>query len=231
MKKLLPKFFAQPPAKLLAILLVAFTIAIVSLFFHDRQRNLTNLYVMEKQLSETRQDLLGYTTFTAYLNESKKAITEQTIFLAAKVDRDYIHVEHVQKSILGLKSEATVILKYAVEYSFGFDLRPDRFAIVGDAHSITITLNKPELVAAPAVSIQSHDIPSSGFFIDEQAEIIELHKQLTTVVNNRAKDIQQEEAIKALCEKKLGDFLRDFLSRQPNVRGVPVIKFAYKSPG
>ena len=88
MNKLFPKVLAQPPAKLLAIFLVAFTIGIASLFFHDRQRNLTNLYVMEKQLSQTRNDLLGYTTFTAYLNESKRAITEQTKFLAAKVDRD-----------------------------------------------------------------------------------------------------------------------------------------------
>ena len=61
MNKLLPKFFAQPSAKLLAVFIVVFTIGIVSLFLHDRQRNLTNLYVMEKQLSATRQGLLGRT--------------------------------------------------------------------------------------------------------------------------------------------------------------------------
>ena len=88
MNKLLPNLFAQPPSILFKSVLVASSITIVSLLFYDRQRNLTNLCVMEKQLSETRADLLGYTTFTAYLNESKKAITEQTKFLAAKVDRD-----------------------------------------------------------------------------------------------------------------------------------------------
>ena len=60
MNKLLPKFCAQPPAKLLAVFIVVFTIGIASLFLYDRQRNLTNLYVMEKQLSVTRNDLLGY---------------------------------------------------------------------------------------------------------------------------------------------------------------------------
>ena len=183
---------------------------------------------MEKQLSATRNDLLGYTTFTAYLNESKKAITEQTKFLAAKVDRDYVHVQHIQKTIFGFKSEATIILKYSVEYSFGFDLRPDRYTLTGDINGIIVTLDKPELVAAPSVRILSHEIPSAGFLVDEKAEIIELQRQLLTVAQNRAKDIQQEEAVKALCEKKLGEFLRDFLARQPNVRAVPIIKFSYK---
>ena len=228
MKKLLPNTFTQPPSSLFKSALVASTIAVVSLFFYDRHRNLTNLYVMEKQLSETRTDLLGYTTFTAYLNESKKAITEQTKFLAAKVDRDYVHVQHIQKTILGFRSEATIILKYTVEYSFGFDLRPDRYTLTGDTNGMIVTLDKPELVAAPSVRIVGHEIPSAGFLVDEKTEIIELQRQLLIVAENRAKDIQQEEAVKALCEKKLGEFLRDFLARQPSVRAVPIIKFSYK---
>jgi hypothetical protein len=32
-----------------------------------------------------------------------------------------------------------------------------------------------------------------------------------------------EEAVIALCERKLGEFLRDFLAKQPNVRAVPMI--------
>jgi len=35
-------------------------------------------------------------------------------FLAVKIDREYVHVEHIQKSMLGIKSEATMIMKYAV---------------------------------------------------------------------------------------------------------------------
>ena len=60
MKKLLANLFTQPPSRLFKSALVASTIAIVSLLIYDRQRNLTNLYVMEKQFSETGNDLLGY---------------------------------------------------------------------------------------------------------------------------------------------------------------------------
>ena len=35
-------------------------------------------------------------------------------------------------------------------------------------------------------------------------------------------------AVIALCEKKLAEFLRNFLAKQPNVKAVPVISFAYK---
>ena len=52
----------------------------------------SKLHAVEKTLSETQQDLLGYTTFTQYLEVTKKAISGRTKFLAAKIDRDYIHV-------------------------------------------------------------------------------------------------------------------------------------------
>jgi len=38
----------------------------------------------------------------------------------------------------------------------------------------------------------------------------------------------QEEPIRALCEKKLVDFLRDFIGKQPGVKQVPAITVVYK---
>lgn len=226
---------ASSPVTILASLLIAALIGGASTygFIHYRQEGspqdlLSKLLRVKQELSATKDDLLGYTKFTDYLTESKKAIEGQTKFLAAKVDREYVQVEHIQKSTLGWKSDATIILTYAVEYSFGFDLLPDRFTVTGDTSGITITVSKPELVASPAVNMLSHEIPATGIFIDEQAAVITLQQQLFTMAQKRAKDIQREETVTALCEKKLGDFLRDFLSRQPNVRLVPVIKFAYK---
>lgn len=186
------------------------------------------LETVEQQLSATQKDLIGYTKYTEYISESKKAIEERMQFLAAKVDRQYVQIEHIQKSTLGIKTGATVILKYSVEYSFGFDLRPDRFTVSGDKKGITITLNRPELVAAPAVNMLSHEIPATGFFINEQDEVIELQQQLFGVAKTRANELKSDEAVIALCEKKLAEFLRDFLAKQPNVGVIPVIKFAYK---
>ena len=84
------------------------------------------------------------------------------------------------------------------------------------------------MVASPAVNILSHEIPSTGFFIDEQAAVIGLQRQLFAVAKRRAVTIRNDEAVIALCEKKLAEFLRSFLAAQPNVKSVPVIRFAYK---
>ena len=91
-----------------------------------------------------------------------------------------------------------------------------------------MTLSKPDLIASPSVQKVTHDIPSTSVFIDEKSAIIQLQQQLPAIAKRHANEIKNEEAVIALCEKKLSEFLRDFLSRQPNVGVVPVIKFVYK---
>jgi hypothetical protein len=215
-----------------ASVLIAVIIAIIgiSAYRHtqqEQQETLAKLFVVQEELSTTRQDLLGYTQFTDYLTQSKAALTEQMKFLAAKVDREYVQVQHIQQSTLGFNSDATILIRYAVEYSFGFDLRPDTFSISSDKDGITVTLSKPELVASPAVNILAHEIPSTGIFIDEKAAVIALQQQLFALAKRHAVQIQRDEAVIALCEKKFAEFLHDFLEKQPNVKVVPAIKFAY----
>jgi hypothetical protein len=145
------------------------------------------------------------------------------------IDRNYVHVEHINRSALGIKSDATIILNYAVEYSVGYDLSPESFSCSsGDATGITVTLKKPELVASPAIGAISHEIPGKGLLIDEKEQVIALQQQLTIAAEKQGNAISMEEAVIALCERKLGEFLRDFLAKQPNVRAVPMIKFAYR---
>ncbi|WP_291985698.1 hypothetical protein [Candidatus Accumulibacter sp. ACC007] len=66
----------------------------------------SRLHAVERTLSATQQDILGYTTFTQYLEVTKKAISGRTKFLAARIDRNYVHVEHINRSALGIKSDA-----------------------------------------------------------------------------------------------------------------------------
>lgn len=221
--------------KIIAAVIVALVVGGAATYGYVQYRNseverglLSRLLNVEEQLSQTKQDLLGYTKYTDYLAMTKTAMSEQMKFLAAKVDREYVQIEHIQKEKFGvIKSDATIIINYAVEYSIGYDLKQDSFSISGDTGGITVTLHKPELVASPAVRIISHEIPSKGVLIDEQAAVIALQQQLPPVALSRAKAIQSDEAVIALCEKKLGAFLRDFLAKQPNVKIVPVIKFVY----
>ena len=207
----------------------AATYGVVRYQQNEEQRELlAKTLTMQEELATTRKELLGYTKFLDYMTVTKKTMTEQMKFLAAKVERKYVQIEHIQNSTLGLKSDATILVTYNVEYSFGYDLNPDSFSIFGDKDGITIMIGKPELVATPAVNIRSYEIPGTSMLIDEKTAVIKLQQRLFPIAMKQANDIKNEEAIKALCEKKLTEFLRDLLSKQPGVSSVPTIKIAYK---
>ena len=99
-----------------------------------------------------RDQLFGYTRYTDYLAPGKKVMTEQAKFLAAKVVRNYQLVENLQAGWLGLKSNASVVIPYSVEYSFGYDLKASDFELNATPNGLEIKLGKPVLVAAPAVT-------------------------------------------------------------------------------
>ena len=202
---------------------------VINFYLSNRQELdlMTRVKDAEQDLSQTRQNLLGYTKYTDYIVASKAAVSEQMKFLAAKVDREYQIIEHVQETTMKMTSDATIIVRYAVEYSVGYDLKPDSFSISGNGSYIIVTLKKPELVASPSVKIVSNETASKGIFTDEKSATIKLQQKLHDVAVRSGKLVQAEEPIIALCEKKFGEFLRDFISKQPGVKSVPAIKFKY----
>ena len=221
--------------KIVVSVIVALLIGAIGTFgvvqYREKQEQLdllARLHTMEEVLSETKKEFLGVTRYTDYLTTTKTALTAQMKFLAATSDREYVHIEHIQRSRLGLKSEATIIVKYAVEYSAGFDLRPENFSLSADKSGILVTLKKPQLVASPAVKLISHEIPSNSVLIDEKSAVIELQQKLHHVALKQGQNVVKQEAIVALCEKKLANFLHDFLSKQPNVTIVPALRFSYQ---
>lgn len=103
-----------------------------------------------------------------YISSGKQVLSEQAKFLAATVVRDYHLIEHLKTSQLGWTSDATVIVEYKVEYSFGFELKPGDFEIRAIPSGIEVKIGKPVLVAPPAVTPGPHEIPRMGFLTDEK---------------------------------------------------------------
>ena len=93
-------------------------------------------------------------------------------------------------------------MKYAIEYSLGFDLRPEKFSVSADESGIVVTIGRPQLVASPSVKILSHEIPSKGILIDEKEAVIQLQQQLHDIAALKGREISREEPVVALCEKK-----------------------------
>lgn len=181
----------------------------------------------ERQLTRTHEELVGYTAYTTYLSKGKQSLREQARFLAARVVREDHWIQHLQRDMLLFRSEGTVILKVSTEYSFGFDLAPDKFDVVATDSGIQVKVGKPMLVAAPAIKLLSYEFPSTGLLVKEEQAALELMKRLPNDYVARGTVLASDEAIKALCEKKLAEFLRNFLAKQPGVSVVPDITVAY----
>lgn len=196
--------------------------------YDERKKALENVLRAQAEAASATRKLLGYTKYADYLSVAKQAIEEQMKFLAAKVVREYVHIEEIQKDALQLKSDATVIVKYSVEYSFGMDLKPESFELLGTASGIEIKIGKPTLVAAPTVKPLSYEIPGVGGLVDEKGTVTEIHHKLPALAQRHGAAMASEDAIRALCKMKLMEFLCDFLAKRPGVQQVPVISVVYK---
>ncbi len=175
-----------------------------------------------------KDQLLGYTKYTDYISAGKQVVTAQAKFLAVKVVQDYDLVEHLEAGKFGLTSRASVVVNYSVEYSFGFDLKPDSFDIRPTPAGMEVRIGKPTLVASPAVTPLKHEVMSMGLLTDEKTAVIHIHQRLPAIALAKGQAMALEEPIRAACEKKLVEFLRDFLSKQPGVKQVPTITVALK---
>lgn len=187
---------------------------------------------LQVELATAKKALVGYTKYPDYLGAAKQAAAEQMKALAVKVTRESIHLESPQEEPPGpksdakseTKSEATVIVKYAVDYTFGFEGKADSFELVGTPTGIELKIGKPKLMATSAVRPLSHGAASKAELTEEHMAVI---RKLPSVSQKQGTAIALDDATQALCEKKLLEFLHHFLAKQPGVKQVPSILVSY----
>jgi hypothetical protein len=184
--------------------------------------------LLQETVTETERTLLGQTTYVRYLQEGKRQLTASQKFLAATVRQPNAVTQVIDQSVLGFHSTGTVAIWYSVEYSFGFDLAPDRYDVVSDRDGIRVLVGKPRLVATPAVTGLRYKVLSGGLLVDEKAAVIKLYAEAARYAQARGERLAEEPAIQALCERQLAAFLREFLLRQPDVTTVPHIAVVYR---
>ena len=175
--------------------------------------------------------LLGYTKYKDYLAASKSVLGERTKFVETTVVRRYTVNRGVESSLLGLKSRGALVVTYAAEFSFGYDLAPGSYDIVDTPAGIEIRVASPTVVATPAVRDLHHQVLESGWFTDERPAALKLYEDSSNVARAEGARMQSDAEIVALCERTLTAFLHDFLAKQPGVERVPAITVSYKHAG
>ncbi len=174
------------------------------------------------------RELIGYTKYTTFITASKQALTGQMSLLAAKVTREEGVTQVVERNFFpGLSSSGTVAIWYSAEYAFGFDLSPDQYEVRSVPGGIEIAVKKPRLVATPAITNLRHKVLAAGLVTDEKAVALKLQQEAASNALKQGNAMANDAAILALCEKKLVEFLRSFLQKQPGVQAVPFISVVY----
>ena len=189
--------------------------------------------IAESMGERTTKDgtLLGYTKYKDYLSASKSVLGERTKFVGTTVVRRYTVNRGVESSLLGLKSRGALVVTYAAEFSFGYDLAQGSYDVVDTPAGIEIRVASPTVVAAPAVRDLHHQVLASGWFTDERAAALKLYEESSNVARAEGARMQSDAEIVALCERTLTAFLHDFLAKQPGVERVPAITVSYRNAG
>lgn len=164
---------------------------------------------------------------TNYVAITRDILSEHQVLLTAKVDRDYTHIEHLERPLLGYTFESTIVLTYSVTYSIGYELQRGKYHVTGDQDRITVTLPKPTLVAPPGITLLRHNAPSTSLMISERSAVIDLQQRLPEIAAEQADKIINDPAVIALAERGLVDFLTDMFSRHPGATAVPRINVTY----
>lgn len=196
--------------------------------FGERQTSTDRALKLQAEVAAIKKKLLGYTKYTDDLAEVKKMLAENSRTMAARIAREFVYVETIPMEPPRVKSMVTVIVKYSVEGSFGMDLKPESFEVVGTPAGIEIHARRPTLMGFPSAKPLSHEIPNEGVLPNEPVTLHDIHQKLPALAQRQGDAMASEEAVRALCEKKLVDSVRTFLAKQPGIKHLPSIVVVYK---
>lgn len=185
---------------------------------------------LQGEITTKTNELLGFTKYTTFLSVGKQALTEQAKLIAATITRDEGSTQVVERSVLGLTSASTVAVTYTAEYSFGFDLRPDKYELRATDKGLEIHVAPPMLVATPAVTNLRHRVLNGGLLTDDKGAIMRMMQDASKRAERQGQTLASDRAVMALSEKSLTNFLYGFLEKRPGVRIVPHITVVYRQP-
>ena len=102
------------------------------------------------------------------------------------------------------------------------------FSVSGGDDGLILTLDRPQLVAKPSVTLQKAEVIDTGFLIDEQAALVKLQQDIQPTAEKQAAAILKEADVLPASEKALKQFLQPFLEGAADGGPVPTIKIVYR---
>lgn len=159
----------------------------------------------------------------------KRALEKKTSLLTITKTDDVQRDRQITQAVLGVDaSDTRVRVTYHVEYPIGYIMLPGSFDVAGGDDGLILTLDRPQLVAKPSVTLKKAEVIDTGFLIDEQATLVKLQQDIQPTAEKQAAAILKEADILPASEKALKEFLQPFLEAAADGGSVPTIKIVYR---
>lgn len=194
----------------------------------ERQQSLSKLLKAQADTAAVKKELAGFSKYTEYLAPAKTEISDKLKLLLIKVVREYTHTEMIPREQFKLKTPVLMVVHYSVEYAFNMDLKPESFELKAAHGGIELNLRKPMLMGYPNIKVLSHETGIEESQIDQKSVVNEIQIKLPAQVRKYGTALATEDATLALCEQKLLECLRNFLSAQKDIKQVPIVTVSFK---
>jgi len=183
---------------------------------------------VQAELAASKKKLLGHTKFAEHLDGSKPALADLLKSPVVKVLREYTHVEKLAKDTHKLKADATVIVKYAVEFAFALDVSADGLAVAELANGASLKISRPTLLGDPTVKTVSDQVISPSDLPDKAAVLADIHAKFATLARSYGLAMCSEDGVRIQCKMKAMEGLRDVLAKQAGVTHPPAVYVDFK---
>jgi hypothetical protein len=183
----------------------------------------------QTELAATKKKLLGHTKFVDYLGSScVQALADILKPPVVKVLREYVHVEKLAKDTYRLKADATVIVKYAVEFAFALDLSAESLVVEALANGVSLKISRPSLRGDPVIKTLSDQVISSLDLPDKSAVMADIQTKFASVARMHGLAMSSEEGLRLQCKVRAMEGFRDVLAKQAGVTHPPAVYVDFK---
>lgn len=181
----------------------------------------------EEQLTAAQQELAAFGKFDEPLAKAKAELAAAGKALNVTMVEELERSEPLQKGNGPVRADGKATLQLAIEYEFGFDLAADKIELAAAGKGAQLKLAPPALVAAPVVRVKSFSFPPKAIDGEEGKLADEMAQKLVPEFEARGKVLAENEAIRAVCEKRVLEQVRGTLQKQSGLRLIPDVALIY----
>jgi hypothetical protein len=191
--------------------------------FGESQKLADKLLKAEADTAAAQKTLQGFTHYTTCLDACRQTAADVLKGPVITFTREYVQVEKLARGQHRLNAEATVVVRYAVEFAFALNVSSAGLALAEVSNGVSLKITRPSLLGEPKINTLSSQIICSVDVPDKQAVLADLQAQFVPQALGYGTTLAIDETVRNLCKLKAMEAVRDALARQSGVRHVPAV--------